>query len=65
MAEGTSSESGTGGAGNRAARFPVMVTRSPRLPRSANDNQPPRWLRIARLAFLLALAGLLVVWARM
>lgn len=65
MAEDTGSDLGTDGAGDRAVRVPVAVTRSPRLPRSANDNQPPRWVRIARVAFLLALAGLALVWLRM
>ena len=65
VAEDSSSDLETGGAGDRAARIPVVVTRLPRLPRSANDNRAPRWLRIARGVFLLALAGMAVVWMRM
>ena len=65
MAEDTRSDLGTDGAGDRAVRFPVAVTRSPRLPRSANDNRPPRWLRVLRVAFLLMLAGMALVWLRM
>ena len=65
VAEDTGSDLGTGGAGNRAARIPVTVTRTPRLPRSANDNQPPRWLRVLRVAILLAMAGGALLWLKL
>ncbi len=65
VVEGSSTESGTGGAGNRAARFPIAATCPPRLPRSANDNQAPVWVRVIRAAFLVALAGLALVWLKM
>ena len=65
MAEGSKSDIGTGGAGDRAACFPVSITRSVRLPATANDNRAPRWVLVARALFLLMLAGVAVVWLRM
>ena len=65
VAEGSKSGIGMGGAGDRAALLPVSIIRTPRLPPSANDNRPPRWLLWARALFLLTLAGVAVVWLRM
>ncbi|MEI6559898.1 MAG: hypothetical protein WCO00_15955 [Rhodospirillaceae bacterium] len=41
------------------------MSRPPRMPPSANDNRPPRWLRIVRAGFVLGLAALALVWLRM
>ena len=65
VVESSTSGLGTDGADTRAVRIPVTVTRLPRLPKSANDNPPPRWLLAARVAFLLVLAGLALIWLRM
>ncbi len=65
VVEGSTSGFGTGGTGNRATRIPVLLSRPPRMPPSANDNRPPRWLRIVRAGFVLGLAALALVWLRM
>ena len=65
MVNGSTSEVGKDGAGNRAVRIPVIVSRPPRRCRAANDNQAPRHVRIRRLLIRLApLAAIaaVVVW---
>jgi len=63
---GSISELGADGAGDRAVRIPVIVSRPPRRSRAANDNQAPRHVRIVRwLVRLLPLAAAAVVLAWM
>ena len=53
MVKGSTSEIGPDGAGDRAVRIPVTISRPPRRPRAANDNPVPLRRRVFRWLSLL------------
>jgi len=65
VVKGSTSEIGSDGAGNRAVRIPVIVSRPPRRSRAANDNRAPRRVRLTRLVVRLlplAIIGAALLW---